>query len=245
MTCDDFRAYWEMHPEAAAPLQSNPTELSEHLSGCMDCTRFLEEEAEVSKCLEIMRSVTPDVPRSLDASVRAGYRAFIRDRSRASGRDPLAIWPALRGALGWAGAFGFAAVVAYGGVLLLLPRQASRIGRPVTTEPRVASQTTLPVNKENVAIPGPTPKRRRSITASRQKSEPTRVSRQDNGLPTRFQSLMYCDSFSCSGAMDVIRVRLPSPVLRTTPFSGGAGSLVSADVLVGPDGIARGIRVVE
>ena len=245
MTCDEFHAYWEIDPQAAVRLQSNPTELSEHLSGCLDCTRFLEEETEVSKCLLIMRRATPDVPQSLDASMRARYRAFIRDPSRAFQPQRVAIWAPLRGALGWAAAFGFAAVVAYGGVLLLLPPQASRIDRHVTNHPKVASRTAFPVSKENVALPGPTPKRRRSTTASRQKSAPTRVTAQDDGLPTRFQSLMYCDPFSCSGAMDVIRVRLPSSVLRTAPFSEGAGSRVAADVLVGPDGIARGIRVVE
>ena len=244
MTCDEFHEYWEMRPQAAVRLPSNPTELSEHLSGCLDCTRFLAEETEVSEYLLIMRRATPDVPRSLDASVRARYRAFIRDQSRASQPQRATIWAPLRGAFGWAGAFGFAALVAYGGVLLLLPPQASRIDRHVTTQPRVAARTALPT-KENVALAGPTPKRRRSTTASQQKSAPTRVSAQDDELPTRFQSLMYCDPFSCSGAMDVIRVQLPSSVLRTTPFSEGAGSRVSADVLVGPDGIARGIRVVE
>src|SRR5262249_50057881 len=143
-------------------------------------------------------------PRSLDASVRARYRAFVRDQSRASRPHPLAIWPTLRGAVGWAAAFGFAAVVAYGGVLLLLPGQASRIDRHITTQPTVASRTALPVIKAKVALPRPAPKRRRSSTAARQKSEPTWVPGQDNGLPTRFQSLMYCDPLSCSGAMDVI-----------------------------------------
>jgi hypothetical protein len=56
---------------------------------------------------------------------------------------------------------------------------------------------------------------------------------------------MYCDQISCSDSMDVIRVQLPSPVMGITPASARMGGVVSADVLVGPDGIARGIRVVE
>jgi hypothetical protein len=245
MTCDEFHAYWEMHPDAAVRQQSNPGELSEHLSDCVACTRFMKEETEVGKCLLIMRSAAPHVPASLDASVRARYRAFVRDQSRASRAHPLPVWAPLRGALRCALAFGFAAVVAYGGVLLLFPRQASRIERHITKQPTIASRTALPVSKEKVVRPGPTPKRRRSIAASRQKSGPPWVTGQDAELPTSFQSLMYCDPFSCSGAMDVIRLRLPSPVFGTTPSSGGVGSRVSAEVLVGPDGIARGIRVVE
>lgn len=71
------------------------------------------------------------------------------------------------------------------------------------------------------------------------------VNHQDNPLPTGFQSLMYCDQLSCAGAMDVIRVQLASPVLGVSSVSPKASNFVSADVLVGSDGIARGIRVVE
>ena len=245
MTCGEFHAYWEIHSDAAVPLHSYPAELSEHLSGCLDCTRFIEVEAALSKCLLIMRSAAPDVSASLDASVLARYRAFLRERASVSGPHPSATVGDLRGALGWARALAFAAVVAYGGVLLLVARQASRIDRHTTKQATVASRIALPVNKEKVALRAPIPQQDRSTAASRQKSRPIRVTSPDNGLPARFQGLMYCDPFSCSGAMDVIRVRLPSPVFGTTPFSPGAGSLVSADVLVGPDGIARGIRVVE
>jgi hypothetical protein len=45
--------------------------------------------------------------------------------------------------------------------------------------------------------------------------------------------------------MEIIRVQLPSPVMGLTPTSARMGGAVSADILVGPDGIARGIRVVE
>jgi hypothetical protein len=45
--------------------------------------------------------------------------------------------------------------------------------------------------------------------------------------------------------MDVIRVQLPSPIFGIMPGSAQATGFVSADVLVGPDGIARGIRLVE
>jgi hypothetical protein len=45
--------------------------------------------------------------------------------------------------------------------------------------------------------------------------------------------------------MEVIRVQLPSPVFGMMPGSVPATGFVSADVLVGPDGVARGIRLVE
>jgi hypothetical protein len=44
--------------------------------------------------------------------------------------------------------------------------------------------------------------------------------------------------------MEIIRVELPSSVLRSAQPSSEA-NMVSADVLVGSDGIARAIRIVE
>jgi hypothetical protein len=65
-------------------------------------------------------------------------------------------------------------------------------------------------------------------------------------MPEGFRSLMYCDALSCPGDMDMIRVQLPaSAMARQVPgFIQTSGS-VTADVLVGPDGIARGIRLEE
>jgi hypothetical protein len=51
---------------------------------------------------------------------------------------------------------------------------------------------------------------------------------------------------SCDGAMDLIRVQLPSSLLArpASAFRQTSGP-VNADVLIGPDGIARGIRIEE
>jgi hypothetical protein len=56
---------------------------------------------------------------------------------------------------------------------------------------------------------------------------------------------MYCDQLSCAEAMEVIRVQLPTSIAGLTPGSTPTDGMVFADVLVGPDGIARGIRIVE
>ena len=57
---------------------------------------------------------------------------------------------------------------------------------------------------------------------------------------------MYCDELSCVGAMEMIRVQLPSSrVAGLTPASTLPNGVIFADVLVGPDGIARSIRIEE
>jgi hypothetical protein len=56
---------------------------------------------------------------------------------------------------------------------------------------------------------------------------------------------MYCDALSCGGAMQLIRVQLSSPAAAFEPAAASPDGAIYADVLVGSDGIARGIRVVR
>ena len=151
-----------------------------------------------------------------------------------------------RGALGWAAAVGFTVVVVYGGMLLSIPRQHVWVDRQVTARQPMSPQVPTTANTETAMAQKITRKAPKSLAGSvKRENDAASLAKRDNSFPTRFQSLMYCDQISCPGAMEVIRVQLPSPVLGLTPASARANGAVSADVLVGPDGIARGIRVVE
>jgi hypothetical protein len=63
-------------------------------------------------------------------------------------------------------------------------------------------------------------------------------------IPNEFRGLMFCDELSCGGGMDMIRIQLPASLVPR-PDSGfqPTGGAVNADVLIGPDGVARGIRI--
>src|SRR5262249_53486263 len=63
--------------------------------------------------------------------------------------------------------------------------------------------------------------------------------------PQEFRSLMYCDEISCDGGMNVVRVQLPALPSGFLPAANTGTRPVSADVLVGADGFARGIRIVH
>ena len=60
-----------------------------------------------------------------------------------------------------------------------------------------------------------------------------------------YSDLMYCDPVVCSGPMQVVRIKVP--VGQAKPGAGKSGSnsnsFVNAEVVVGPDGVARAIRV--
>lgn len=56
---------------------------------------------------------------------------------------------------------------------------------------------------------------------------------------------MYCDELSCGGAMDVVRVELQPSDVGLMATAQQDRNAIAADVLVGADGIARGIRIVR
>jgi hypothetical protein len=58
-----------------------------------------------------------------------------------------------------------------------------------------------------------------------------------------YSNLMYCDPVVCSGPMQVVHIKVP--VGQVNPNLGQAvgNGFVNAEVVVGPDGVARAIRV--
>jgi hypothetical protein len=72
-----------------------------------------------------------------------------------------------------------------------------------------------------------------------------------------YDNLMYCDPVVCSGPMQVVNIKVPASQLQPNPAKEGAlqspgkpsaaqadgNSFVNVEVLVGPDGVARAIRV--
>lgn len=252
MTCSELHAYFASDPRAAAvQFAQDSAEVLKHIGRCAECDRFVQEQQELAKCLQLVRDGAPTIPASLDASVLSRYRTYISERRPAASVGlPRRI--SLAGGFRWAAAAAFAVVVAYGAILLFSPgRRDDAHVRPVEQLPAVTPQTTTTVNKVMAGAQKAVRTKPKPVAAVRHaKAEssvgiPPASAQQDNSSATGFQSLMYCDPLSCPGAMEVIRVQLPAPVLGLSSVSSKPGGLVYADVLVGPDGIARGIRVIE
>ena len=248
MTCRELHSYFQgnLHGEINAPSAS--AEMAEHVGRCPECNRFVEGQKELTTNLRLVRDSAPPIPRSLDNAVVANYRRYVLERSCRDKSVPVTKRISPRAVLGWAAALAITVIVAYGGIVLFSPREQVLIG---THQQGTAERSTVlqaPSKGNNSAglaqtimpkapnLPHHRAKRTRGAVS---------VAQQDDSLPTGFRSLLYCDQISCAGAMDVIRVQLPSSVLGLTPASARTNSAVFADVMVGPDGIARGIRVVE
>lgn len=251
MTCSELHAYFASDPRAAVKLGQDSAEVLEHIGGCTECDRFVQEQQELAKCLQLLRDGAPAIAASLDASVLARYRTVISERRQPAPSVGLATRISLGGGFRWAAAAAFAVVVAFGAIFFFSPGRRNDAGqRSAGKLPAVSSQVTATVNKvmAGAKAVGTKPKSATAVRRPRAESSvqiPPTSAQQDDSPATRFQSLMYCDQLSCPGAMEVIRVQLPSPVLGLSSVSSKPDGFVYADVLVGPDGIARGIRVIE
>ncbi len=58
-----------------------------------------------------------------------------------------------------------------------------------------------------------------------------------------YSNLMYCDPVVCSGPMQVVHIKVPVGQVKPNLGQSVGNSFVNADVVVGPDGVARAIRV--
>ena len=242
MTCKDFRNHLESGVDTSAKL-SESTEMTEHAGACPECSGVVRDQNLLEKHLDLVRAAVPEVPPSLDARVLGNYRRYLAERPVAIERGPWRV--RLENTLPWAAVVAFAAMVAYGAIVFLVPHSSTGWVNGKDRTP--AGQTRVPVLAEKQVSP-PTPLPKAHPLSRRARNHGQNIAAAAHGedsFPRAFHSLVYCDQISCPGAMEVIRVELPASVLGFAQAPAEPGGMVSADVLVGADGIARGIRVVE
>jgi hypothetical protein len=243
MTCEDVRTHIENDARTAAAEFWSDSRVAAHIASCADCSQFAEERQNLAKSLQLVRESVSPVSMSLDAAVLANHRRFMAERQTASKaqiyrtRFPLFLrWGAVAALLMITGAIAWHST----------RKPIKTIAAPPPVQPSSTTVAALPATR--TAQPQIWPAHR-LISPAHKHSAPTNAhpaARTVASMPDYFRSLMYCDELSCDGAMDMIRVQLPSSVLaRPTSAFRPANGLVNADVLIGPDGIARGIRIDE
>jgi hypothetical protein len=237
MTCHELRLYFEdpLRMDAKFPDESD------HLAHCAECARFVEARHELGAGLRLVRESAPEPSEALKASVLANYLAQI-----SGGDPPLGRSRARRfTVVAWTTAT--AAVLAVAGALLL-----HSVRRPETSNSKIESAQppiteTGTFEKGAYSVPwtnaASSPKTR--LRSARQPRRARQLATTDSPATEDFRSLMYCDALSCGGAMQLIRVQLPSSAAAFEPAAAPPYGAIYADVLVGSDGIARGIRVVQ
>jgi hypothetical protein len=254
MTCKELRWYFEDHLRDAE-VRCARGAVAEHAATCPECSRFVAEQRELGRSLREIRESVGPVPQSVDTSVLLNYRRHIADlgaRRRVTTNSkfhPRLVWGVA--------AVAAALLVIAGSVMRSRHSTAGNARHTTATQTGTISVREAPKNAasgfrhpasglRDVRPANPkltTARRVRPSAPERTASLPVRTVR---SLPEGFRSLMYCDELSCPQDMEMIRVQLPSSAMprQVSSFIQTSGS-VTADVLVGPDGIARGIRLEE
>ncbi len=220
-------------------------EVVSHIEHCSACRHTVDIEERLREPLRLLRNSVPAVSATLDESILSGYRARLQ---RASAEATSLKKQTPLSTLVWRAAI--AAVLLVGAILLFGNRKATSpppIAK-VQTQPAVAASARSVSQAGNEAPKAVAAKMKPAPRARRKASAPTTevpsAEAASLGLPSDFRNLMYCDQLSCSGAMDVIRMNLPASSLgMASPLR--TSNVVAADVLVGPDGVARAIRIVN
>lgn len=239
MNCQEFKSYYESISLMGADSSAVPG-VAEHIAKCPECSRFIEEQKEVHASLALLRDSVSSPSAALDETVLANYRKHVAG-PRASANPGIVSKHGLRPSIRFA--FSLAAATALVALLLWPRKQPGVAIQPVTPPPAISSVRldTAPA----IAVPQ-RPRRERTRNGA-VKRAPSAVSSTSMGdsIPEGFRSLMYCDELSCGGAMDVVRIQLQPSDAGLIAAASPSSNVVSADVLVGADGIARGIRIVR
>ena len=248
MTCNELRNLMGFDRAAFRAESVSSAEIAIHIQQCSSCRRWIQMEEQLSGKLNLLRNSAPTVSVALDESILAAYRKQIQQP--VTGLILLSKASPSRGMLRRAA---IAALLLIGAIIFFGNRK--RAAPPL--EARVQPQSVVaevPIERRTSAE---TPK---AVTTKKLQKHRVRgdmiVPKTEDGtgadtstqvadsLPPDFRSLMYCDQLSCSGAMEVIRMNLPASALgMASPLR--SSNLVAADVVVGPDGVARAIRIVN
>jgi hypothetical protein len=235
MTCHELRLYFEdpLRMDAKFPREA------EHLAHCTECARFVEARHELGARLRLVRESAPEPSAALKAVVLANYRR------RITGDLPL-VRSRTRGFRGVYWTAAATAVLALAAVLLHPARRLETSNfktesaqRPMA-QPRISEKSANRVPWTDAAS---SPKTR--LRSARQPRRVPQLPTTKSPASDDFRSLMYCDALSCGGAMQLIRLQLPSSAAAFGPAAASPDGAIYADVLVGSDGIARGIRIVQ
>jgi hypothetical protein len=244
MTCKELRWYFEDHLRDAE-VRCARGAVTEHAATCADCSRFVAEQRELGRSLREMRESAAPVPQSVDTAVLLNYRLHMADQST---RQQVRINRKFRPRLAWSfAAIGVGLLVVVGFLLFSRQRAINTTAHPTAIPTDTVSAREAPKSPApEVRRPKPKPVKARRVLPSAPERTASLPVRNVRSLPEGFRSLMYCDELSCPQDMEMIRVQLPSSAMprQVSGFLRTGGS-VTADVLVGPDGIARGIRLEE
>jgi hypothetical protein len=248
MTCNELRNLVETERSVFRAENVLSAEIAAHIQQCSWCRRWIQIEDQLNGKLNLLRHSAPAVPAALDESLLASYRKQMQQPATAlvsAGKASPSRGMLWRAAI--AAVLLIGAIIFFGNRKRVAPPLAARVQQQsvaaeMPIEPRTSAEmpksgTAKKLQKRHFRGKAIVP-RTEDVAGAGAAMEAA------DSLPPDFRSLMYCDQLSCSGAMEVIRMNLPASALgMTSPLR--SSNIIAADVVVGADGVARAIRIVN
>ena len=207
--------------------------LREHVEACAECRRRLANERMLSAGLAAM-AAEPGAP---SAAVRSALLTeFRREKKVVTIRRPVMKW------------VGIAAVAA--AVLMAVVLATGRRKEPVVTPPSVqVAKTPVPVPVVAPPVQAPVQAKARPVLRPRRRPAAPPVQVDDAPeVATDFFEIPYVEPLRPEQRADVFRMQVPRASMAAfgLPVTGGRlDSRVTADVLMGEDGVVRAVRFIR
>lgn len=228
----------------------------DHARACLRCAVRLSEHRKLAAALRAVNAATSkeQAPASVEHSLRRAFRGEFDALRPATSVQ--AASPQRSSALAWwVWPVAVAAILLLGLVVERRLRTAAPVQRvarasspPVTDKKAAAfgngnAQTGSAIVRRGVSLP------RRTASYGRPAKQVAAPDKTATGEVTmRFYPLPYGSGLGLDEGWGLVRVQLPRASLASlgVPVSGGsANEMLTADVVVGQDGLARGIRFVQ
>jgi hypothetical protein len=232
MSCHQIEPFIVDFARGATSDQLREDALKRHLLGCPSCTGLIERERAMSAALRRLAE-SLDGPPPNPAQEEALLAIF--DQARV-GSAPHAHAPLWMGAI--------AATLILGAVATLFVRLPSRIPQAVDSsvpQAAVVSVAGGPLSSSPALVASGDERPTRTLPVPRVAEEP------DIAAAADFVLWPGAAAWPPFESGELVRVTLPLDALPALGFAppAAAGAVVQADVLVGQDGFARAIRLVQ
>ena len=241
----------EFHPLIVAAARREPVsaELEEHLEACPECCVALANQRSLTAALGAMAKSAPVAPPAIQAALLAELRSQTNLAPAISTSRPINLphWiPTLPSRARKQAVLATAAIAAAVALALFWPESQTpappQIARVVPPPPPVVEQSK----------PAPQPVRQLPARAKRRKA-PRPVSTAPAPEPqpevaTDFYPVPYTEPLRPTQRADIYRVQVPRATMAAfgIPVIGGRlDSQITADVIVGEDGVTRAVRFIR
>jgi len=252
MNCSDFQNI--SHELARGRVEGREKiEALAHASDCVHCAEYLEEERRLALKLGFLSQALhgQEAPEKLELALLAAFRERgLRRESSLPQHSGPRFWAHQR-FWGWAAtAAALAAVIA-----ITMGIQSRRSSQPRTSATAITSSASSQESSATptaIATQNDTSEARPAISSLRRNRAATpriravRIEGTTMADNSGFVPLVYCDELNCSTPGEIVRVEIPASSLPMMGLvSDNHTGPVRADVVVGEDGIARAIRLVD